>query len=118
MKLTSSMLRGGSQLERDFLMRWCSIKNSPDLVREHVFHPGRRWRFDFAHMDSMVAIELEGGIWSGGRHTRGSGFQQDCMKYLEAVLDGWTVVRLTPAMAEDVGTLVRLARFIDGGGVK
>lgn len=43
----------------------------------------------------MIAIELEGGIWSGGRHTRGKGFEGDCDKYNEAALAGWTVFRLT-----------------------
>ena len=53
----------------------------PEPVREFKFHPTRRWRFDFAWPDHKVAAEVEGGTWTGGRHTRGSGFEKDCHKY-------------------------------------
>ena len=61
------------------------------------FHTSRRWRADFAHMGSRTLIEIEGGIFlpGGGRHNRGGGYAKDAEKYLEAVLAGWTVIRLT-----------------------
>jgi very-short-patch-repair endonuclease len=65
---------------------------------EFRFHPPRRWRFDFAFPDHMVAIECEGGIWSGGRHVRGAGFQADVVKYNQAAIDGWTLLRFTSDM--------------------
>lgn len=83
----------GSQLEADFEALWKFYKG-PELVREHVFYPGRKWRSDFAHVASKVLVEIEGGIWNQGRHTRGKGYQDDCEKYNSAALAGWTVVRL------------------------
>lgn len=62
-------------------------------VREHFFHPTRKWRFDFAFPAAKLAVEIEGGIFSGGRHTRGSAFISDCAKYNAAVLLGWRVLR-------------------------
>jgi len=62
-------------------------------VREYQFHFVRKWRFDFAWPDIQLAVEIEGGIWTGGRHTRGKGFVGDCEKYNEAALMGWTVLR-------------------------
>lgn len=38
---------------------------------------------------------VEGGTWQKGRHTSGEGYQNDCEKYAEAVLLGWTVIRAT-----------------------
>ena len=68
----------------------------PAPVREHRFHPVRRWRFDYAWIDHKVALEVEGGVWTGGHHTRGVGFLGDVEKYNAAVLAGWRVVRVVP----------------------
>ena len=69
----------------------------PELQREFVFHSERKWRADFAHIESRTLIEIEGGIFlaGGGRHNRASGFAADTEKYLEAALAGWRVLRLT-----------------------
>lgn len=65
------------------------------MKREYRFAPPRRWRFDFAWLEPMVAVEVEGGIRNYGRHNRPEGFQGDCEKYNAAALDGWTVLRYT-----------------------
>ena len=67
-----------------------------DLVMEFEFHPVRKWRFDYAIPELKIAIENEGGVWSGGRHTRPAGFLNDISKYNEAALLGWRVFRVTP----------------------
>lgn len=68
----------------------------PEPELEHRFHPVRRWRFDYAWPDLRIALELEGGVWTRGRHTRGSGFVADLEKYNEAALGGWLLLRVTP----------------------
>lgn len=70
----------------------------PRPVSEFRFHPERRWRFDFAFPDLLVAVEVEGGVHTKGRHVRGYGFEQDAEKYNEAAIMGWLVVRLTGSM--------------------
>lgn len=68
----------------------------PTPVAEYPFHPERRWRFDYAWPDQKIAIEVEGGIWTGGRHTSQGGFIGDMEKYTEAAVMGWCVIRITP----------------------
>lgn len=70
----------------------------PKPQREFLFHKKRKWRFDLAWPDLLIAVEVEGGIWTGGRHVRGEGFEADCEKYNEAQLSGWMVLRFTPGM--------------------
>lgn len=65
-------------------------------TQEHQFDPKRRWRFDFALIEAKVAVEIEGGVWTRGRHTRGSGFVKDMEKYNNAQAQGWKIFRFTP----------------------
>ena len=69
--------------------------------REVRFALPRQWRFDWILKDYPLAIELEGGSWIGGRHSRGDGFEKDCEKYAEAAIRCWFVMRVTPKMAKD-----------------
>ena len=69
----------------------------PAPVREHRFHPVRRWRFDYAWPEQRVALEVDGGVWTGGRHTRGAGFIKDMEKLNAATVAGWRVVRVVPS---------------------
>ena len=68
----------------------------PDPATELLFHPKRKWRFDYAWEEQKLALEVHGGIHSGGRHTRGRGFVEDRTKMNEATLLGWTVLEVTP----------------------
>lgn len=69
--------------------------NCPEA--EHKFHPTRKWKFDFAFVHHKIAVEIEGGVWTGGRHTRGSGFVKDMEKYNAATELGWRILRYTPS---------------------
>jgi very-short-patch-repair endonuclease len=71
-------------------------------VCELRFHPERMWRFDFAFEEQKIAIELEGGIWNNGAHTRGSHFNSDCEKYNEATILGWKVLRYTTDTIQNI----------------
>ena len=73
----------------------------PEPVAEYRFHHERRWRFDGAWPEQLIAMEIEGGIWIEGRHTRGKGFEDDCEKYNAAAALGWRLLRFTPAMIND-----------------
>lgn len=78
----------------------------PVPVHEHPFASNRKWRFDFAWPDKMLAVEIEGGTWTQGRHSRPKGFSDDCQKYNHAALLGWRVLRYT-------GDMVRKGEAVD-----
>ena len=66
-----------------------------EYTTEFRFHPERKWRADFRINGYPILIEVEGGIWSQGRHTRGKGFEGDCEKYAEAIILGYSVLRFS-----------------------
>jgi very-short-patch-repair endonuclease len=76
------------------------VAKLPEPEREYRFHKVRRFRFDFCWPDQKLGVECDGGTWSGGRHTRGAGYENDCIKYNTAVLDGWRVLRFTKGMID------------------
>lgn len=95
-----------------FVLR-CRFDKLPAPVLEYRFHPKRQWRFDFAWPDQRVALESEGGAWSGGRHTRGAGFAADCEKYSEAAILGWCVLRVLSDQLASADTAALVKRALD-----
>ncbi|KWQ05257.1 hypothetical protein SE27_08295 [Acinetobacter harbinensis] len=66
-----------------------------EFEQEFKFHPKRKWRADFHLVEKMILVEVEGGIWSGGRHTRGKGYLGDMEKYNAATVMGYRVIRFS-----------------------
>jgi len=88
-----------SKGEETFALQLRALKIN-DYEREYLFAKPRRFRFDFAWPNKPIgiAVEIEGGTWSAGRHNRGSGFVNDCRKYNLAAHLGWKVFRFTTDM--------------------
>lgn len=86
-----------SEVEEEFAFQ-LRVRGIPTPERDYRFHPKRRWMFDFAWIPQMIAVEIEGGQWIRGRHSRPAGFAEDCEKYNEATRLGWHLYRFTPAM--------------------
>jgi hypothetical protein len=79
-----------------------------EFRKEWQFAHPRRWRLDYVlgvfadsqHWEpNFTAIEIEGGIWTRGRHTRGAGYQADLEKYNTATMMGYRILRFS---TEDV----------------
>ena len=65
----------GSGLSTDFIFpAMCVTFGLPRPESEFRFHVQRKWRFDYCWPDLKVAVEIEGGVWTQGRHTRPVGF--------------------------------------------
>ena len=102
-----------SELEDTLLFQIRAV-GLPEPEREYRFHPPRRWRFDFAFLGLGIAVEVDGGVYSGGRHTRGSGFEKDCEKLNQAALLGWRVLRFTGAMVNDGRAVATIEKAVQG----
>lgn len=83
------------------LQQHCKLAGLPLPEREIRFAPPRRWRFDLGWTDRKLAVEVEGAIWTRGRHTRGSGYEKDMEKYNAAIIAGWRVLRVSTGMVKD-----------------
>ena len=66
-----------------------------EFEQEFEFHPKRKWRADFHLVGKKILVEVEGAIWSGGRHTRGKGYIGDMEKYNAATMMGFQVLRFS-----------------------
>lgn len=69
---------------------------------EWPFHPTRKWRFDYACPELKIAIEVDGGIFTGGRHSGGVGQLKDMEKMNNACALGWLVFHAQPEDMHDL----------------
>lgn len=91
-----------------------SIKQErlPTPVLEYRFHSIRRWRFDLAFPDRLVAVEIHGAVYSFGHHTRGRGFEDDREKANEAQIMGWRVLEYSTGQVKKGIPLLDLKRIL------
>lgn len=86
----------------------------PEPTPEFRFSDARKWRFDFAYPALRIAVEVDGGTHTGGRHVRGKGYEEDAIKLNEAALAGWLILRVTTEMVADGRALEFIRRALDG----
>lgn len=109
-----------SALEAEFALQLRAL-GLPPPATEYRFHDTRRWRFDFAWPVIKLAVEIEGGTYAKGRHTRPMGFQGDCEKYNQATICGWRVLRFTARdvkSGEGVEVLREALRIFSPAGLR
>ena len=68
----------------------------PEPTYELKFHPVRRWRFDLAWESQQVALEVQGGVWTNGRHSRGAAMLKEWEKLNTAAALGWRMLYCQP----------------------
>lgn len=79
----------------------------PTPETEVRFHPVRKWRADLLwRQPRPLIVEVEGGVFIQGRHSRGAGLEADAEKYAEAMMAGFPVLRVTPRQVKS-GQAVR-----------
>ena len=61
----------------------------PYFCYEYRFHDIRKWRFDLAWPEQKLYVEVQGGIWIAGKHSRGAAMKNDWEKWNTATCMGW-----------------------------
>lgn len=83
-----------------------------DFEQEFKFHPERKWRADFHLIGKKILIEVEGGIWNGGRHTRGKGYIGDIEKYNAATMMGYQVIRFSTDQVKSGHAIQQIEKMV------
>ena len=98
--------------EQTFLLT-LKARKMPTPTLEYVFAPPRRFRLDYAWVEQKVGLEVDGGIWTGGAHGRGTGILRDQTKTNLAAGLGWRILRCTPSKLMADETLDYIARALE-----
>ena len=101
-----------SDLE-ELLFQHIKLVGLPEPEREYRFAPPRRFRADFAYPERKLLIEVEGGVWTRGRHTRGAGYTSDAEKYNLATVKGWRVLRFTGDMIKNGSAIDTIEKVLN-----
>lgn len=101
------MSKGALNLEQQVI-----YSGLPHPTTEYRFHPTRRWRFDLSWPGRKLACEIDGAVFTGGRHTRGAGVEKDAEKFAEAMCLGWRVLRVTTGQVRSGQAVSWLARLL------
>jgi very-short-patch-repair endonuclease len=118
-----------STLEAKFIKLFTKHYPAIKLESEQAIIPKRRYRFDFIHRASKVAIEINGQTYSRvihtkkgnftklGGHNSGIGLDRDYEKTNLAAMNGWLVFQLSSKMInqkwiEKIEQMIRLRSLV------
>jgi len=96
----------------DVFTVFCRSELGYEPVKEYRFHPTRKWRFDYAIPALKIAVECDGGVWTGGRHVSPKGYLKDMEKFNAAAELGWVVLKFTPQQLVTADTIAKLRATI------
>ena len=107
----------GRKVRRDYkgeFIGQLDLVGLPIPAAEVTFAPPRRWRFDWAYQDHRIAIEYQGGNYTGvvGGHKTIKGLRNDYEKFTEAALRGWMLILIDSESVRDGRALVWVERAL------
>jgi very-short-patch-repair endonuclease len=106
------MMVAKSNLEETLLLL-IRAEGLPEPEREWRFHPTRKWRLDFAYPEKRIGIEVQGGTYIRGAHSRGTGLERDYEKYNQAQVLGWDVYQFSRKMIESGEAIETIKRVLE-----
>ena len=102
-----------SALENLFAMQLDSA-GLTGYVREYQAIPGRRFRFDFAWRKERLLVEINGGTYSKGAHSTGTGIARDYEKLRLGQACGWTVYPFDTKEVKNGDAIAAVEKFLRG----
>jgi len=87
-------------------------------VREYQAIPGRKFRFDFAFLRERLLVEINGGTYNGGAHSRGVGLNRDYEKGNLAVIHGWRLLSFDTKQVKSGAALEVVEQLINNQSIK
>lgn len=92
----------------------CAAHGLPEPVPEYPFAHPRKWRFDWL-FEGWLALEVQGGLFSAGRHVRGAALLREYEKLNAAQLAGFVVLFTTPDGVKNGKALALVKKALEGG---
>jgi very-short-patch-repair endonuclease len=86
----------GNSVEQVLALQ-CKADRLPEFAQNYRFHVKRKFEIDIAFPRYKVGVEIDGGVFTGKAHGSITGILRDMEKHNLLVLDGWRVLRYTPA---------------------
>ena len=90
------------------------IAGLPQPQCEACFDPRRKWRIDYFWPEFKLAVEIEGGLFTRGRHVTGTGSIGDIEKYNFLTLYGLRLLRFTPRQVKSGYAPAFIRAFLKG----
>lgn len=95
---TRAGLGGQHSWLEDLLQQQIALAGLPVPEPQYPFAreaTGRLWRFDLAWPAQRVGLEVQGGLYIRGKHSRPTGQRKDAEKQSHAAILGWRVLVVT-----------------------
>lgn len=92
----------------------CDAHDLPRPTPEYRFAAPRRFRFDYCWKEQKIALEVQGGLFTGGRHVRGAALLKEHEKLNEACIRGYRVLFCTPQDVKTGAVFALIKRAIKG----
>ena len=93
------------------LARGCRLRGLALPQGRYVWDPQHRWLFDAVWRSHRVALMLDGG-GVRGHDAPGAGWIRDAQQLNAAAIEGWLVLRVTPAQIYDGSVYELVARAL------
>jgi len=114
------------KLETDFNTTWERYGTGQKVTRQHAvkslryFTPKKRqaktYNLDFAWPELLFAVEIQGGTYRNGAHSRGKGYSEDRKRIRDLRFMGWTVFEYTTDDLQPntiYGTILEVNDYMD-----